>query len=81
MKPYQLTMKTTVVVMASDALHAVQVARENHREIVRDSELDAGIALPVNSLSDLSDEWDGECIPYGGDGNTRLKELLPPNAE
>ena len=80
MKAYKLTMKTTVVVIAADALHAVQVAKENMREIKRDSELEPGIAFTVNSLAELTDEWDGDCIPYGGDGNTQLKELLAPNA-
>jgi hypothetical protein len=21
-------------------------------------------------------KWDGQCIPYGGDGNTRLSDIL-----
>lgn len=79
LKPYKLTMKTVVVVMANNARHAEMVARENSHEIVRDGELESGLASPVNSLADLTDSWDGECIPYGWDGNTRLKELLPPN--
>jgi hypothetical protein len=80
MKPYKLTMKTTVVVMASDARHAFQVAKENRREIELDSELEPDIAYPVGSLADLPGKWDGECLPYGGDGETPLKNLLPPNA-
>jgi hypothetical protein len=73
-------MKTTVVVMASDAFHALQVAKENRREIELDSELEPGIAFPVVSLADLPGEWDGECLPYGGDGETPLKDLLTPSA-
>lgn len=79
LKPYKLVMKTTVVVMANNARHAEMIARENRREIERDSELEPGIAFPVNSLADLDDSWNGDCIPYGGDGNTRLKDLLTHN--
>lgn len=70
-------MKQTVVVMADDALHAVQVAFENQIEIVRDSDFQPGVAVEVTGLTDLCDPWDGDCIPYGGDGDTMLKELLP----
>ena len=34
----------------------------------------------VSKVEDLAHGWDGECIPYGGDGNTTLAALLVPNA-
>ena len=39
------------------------------------------IAAEVERLTWALDHgWDGECIPYGGDGNTRLGVILTPNA-
>jgi len=32
-------------------------------------------------VEDLAHGWDGECIPYGGDGNTKLADLLVPNKD
>jgi len=34
----------------------------------------------VTSEKHLRDGWDVECVPYGGAGNARLRDLLPPNA-
>lgn len=82
MKPFILDMMTTVVVMADSPEHAVEVANENRREIVRDGELDVdGMPRELVALCGLRGGLDGDCIPYGGDGNTRLKDLMTPNAK
>ena len=81
MKPYMIEITTYGVVMADDEAHARQVADSYKREIFGDDwnpriEVDGAVV----KVEDLAHGWDGECIPYGGDGNTKLAELLVPNA-
>lgn len=83
LKPYFVELKITAVVMAESEIDALGVAESEAREICFDGELTAYDATELNSLEQLKrldHEWDGECIPYGGDGNTTLAELLVPNA-
>lgn len=65
-----------VVVIADDHTDAYQVARDAWREARSDAEPDICVDREVESEDDLPDEWDDGCIPYGGDGNTRLAEYL-----
>ncbi len=79
MKLYMVEITTYGVVMAEDESHAHQVADSYKRDIFSDDwnpriEVD-GAVLKVD---DLRHGWDGECIPYGGDGNTTLAALLVP---
>ena len=79
MKPYMVEITTYGVVMAEDETHAHQVADSYKREIFGDDwnpRIEVGGA--VVKVDDLSHGWDGECIPYGGDGNTTLAALLVP---
>ena len=80
MKPYQVEITTIAIVMAEDEAHALQVTESEAHAIFSDDpnpriEIDG----EVTDLAKMSHGWDGECIPYGGDGNTRLKDLLQPN--
>ena len=82
MKPYMVEITTYGVVMAEDEAHAHQVADSYKREIFGDDwnpriEVDGAVV----KVEDLAHGWDGECIPYGGDGNTKLADLLVPNVE
>ena len=73
-KFYEVEIKTTVVVLAEDEIDAYSRAREDMSEIKSDTDFD------VDVIKDLTGEtlptgWDGMCIPYGGDGNVRIKDL------
>ena len=82
LKPYLVNVTTVAVVMAKDEHHAKQVTRECHSEICEEDphpEIVVGEEVLVpNGMPHL---WDGDCIPYGGDGNTRLSELLAQPAQ
>lgn len=80
LKPYFVELKITAVVMAESEIDALGVAEIEAREICFDGELTADDATELNSLEQLKrldGEWDGMCVPYNGDGSTRLKDLLP----
>ena len=80
LKPYFVELKISAVVMAESEIDALCVAESEAREICGDGELTADDATEVKSLEQLTRldrEWDGMSLPYNGDGNTRLKDLLP----
>lgn len=75
-----VTFTTTMVVEAVSEDEARRVARAEALQAVRDANEAPSINVTgeVSSLRQLRNGWDGVCVPYGGDGNTRLSELLPP---
>ncbi|OGB00825.1 MAG: hypothetical protein A3E79_01025 [Burkholderiales bacterium RIFCSPHIGHO2_12_FULL_61_11] len=74
---FAVEIKTTAIVWADDADHAVLVARDHRREICGDVDMDISVKGEVKRIDQLAaHEWDGECIPYGHDGDTRLMDLL-----
>lgn len=73
-----VTMSTVMVVVANDEDHAWEVA-QNHAKAAFDDANEpyrTDVTGEVKSLSNLRAGWDGECVPYGGDRNTRLRALL-----
>lgn len=78
MKLYQVEITTFAVIAAEDEGHAMQIAADDACRIFsEDANPRIELDREVTKLSDLQHGWDGECIPYGGDGNTRLNALLP----
>jgi hypothetical protein len=80
MNPYVVEFKLRVVVMAEDEVHAHCVAQGEFREITRDEDPAISVEREVQSQRDLQSGWDLRCIPYGGDGNTRLSEIIGDRA-
>jgi hypothetical protein len=78
MKPYVVEFTFRTVVMGEDEIRAYGVARDQFRDIVRDETPDIWVEGEVRSEDDLPEGWDLMCLPYGGDGNTRLSEILAP---
>jgi predicted oxidoreductase (fatty acid repression mutant protein) len=80
MKPYAITLSVVAVVMADDESHARQVAENERREIFGDAYgkvLQFSDATEVKTLAELTRvHYDGVCLPYGGDGETRLQDIL-----
>lgn len=78
-----VSVQTTMVVVADDISHARQVAQAEYRQAFDDDgygKVEIDVTGAVNSAQDLRDGWDARCLPYGGDGNARLKDLLTHNA-
>jgi hypothetical protein len=76
MKPFVVEFTLRTVVMAEDESDAYSVAEDEFREIASDARPDVDVEREVHSAKDLPTGWDLRCIPYGGDGNTRLDAIL-----
>ena len=77
MPVYSVDLSTTVVVQAVDAVDAFRKAMREQRTICTEGDMTIDVGAEIRSLAELTGMWDGECLPYGGDGNTRLKDLMP----
>lgn len=73
-KLYTVSVSFDYVVVAEDVNDADLVARGYARDAMGDIgqwDIDIDVVEGVSAVG-----WDGDCIPYGGDGNTRTKEYL-----
>jgi hypothetical protein len=77
MKLFTVEVSVTAVVAAENEMEAYSVVSFEFPDIVRDAEPDIDVHGEVKSLDRLPADWDGMSLPYGGDGETRLKDLLP----
>jgi hypothetical protein len=87
-KFYAVELRTTAIVQVNDdhdELFAEQAAADQQSDIVSDAKHNSFEIFCIGEIRTLADlelhGWDGECIPYNGDGNTRLNALLPPAPE
>lgn len=77
LKPYFVTLEVTAVVMAEDADHAYDVARMERRDICSDVDTSIFVGSQVTSEAELlAHGWNGDELPYGGDGRSRLRDIL-----
>ena len=77
MKPYMVSLTTYGVVMADDEEHALFVAKGIKKEIQEEYwEAVINVCGEIKGEADYAHGWDGECIPYGGDDETRLSQLV-----
>ncbi|SOY56814.1 hypothetical protein [Cupriavidus taiwanensis] len=77
MKLFTVEVSVIAVVMAESLMDAHSVAVSEMRDIVRDTDPDIDVHGELKALDRLPEGWDPMCLPYGGDGETRLKDLLP----
>lgn len=75
----EVSMATVMMVQADDRSHAFEIALDGYREAFAEDRPapDIDVCGEVKNLSQLRDGWDGMAVAYGGDGNTRLKDILP----
>ncbi|WP_042886389.1 hypothetical protein [Cupriavidus necator] len=77
MKLFTVEVSVTAVVIADSEKEARSVASYELRDIVSDAEPEIDVLGEIKGLNRLPSKWDPMCLPYGGDGETRLKDLLP----
>ena len=71
-------MTVLAVVVAQDEFQAIEIASKSKDEILRDCGDPAfDVCGTVKSLSNLDGGWCGGCIPYGGDTDSTIADLLP----
>ena len=76
-KLYTVTVHFDYVVVADDVNDADAVARGYIKDALSDMsvfDVDVDVEEGVSAYG-----WDGDCIPYGGDGNTRTKDYQNAN--
>lgn len=73
---FTVELSTTAVVQADDATDAYRKAMSEQRDICGDTDMEIQVGEEIASIDALPGLWDGDCIPYGGDRNTRLTDLL-----
>lgn len=76
---FAVQISTIAMVCADDAAEALEVAKDDLRNIQSDAGRE-GHSLTVVCQNVRPDQlaqfnWDDMCIPYGLDGNTRIKDL------
>jgi hypothetical protein len=69
LKLYTARITFDFVLVAEDSITAFEVALNEMREAFSDLDRHA-VDIDVNSGAHAY-KWDDECVPYGGDGNTR----------
>lgn len=74
----ELTINCTMVVQAEDAGDAHDIAYDNWKDGLSDADPSPQLQVTgeVTHEKHLRDGWDGMCLPYGGDGKTRISSLL-----
>lgn len=77
-KPFLVEYTVYAVVMAEDDTHAHQIADSKYRDVFYDMGSPDGMFVrgEIKTQADLDGNWDLDCIPYNGDGNTRISEYL-----
>jgi hypothetical protein len=78
MKPYAVEVSFTMIVMAESPKHATEVA-ENSKHDAFYGEPNHELSAPyeirdVCKLAGIG--WDGTQVPYGGDGETTLADII-----
>ncbi len=75
-KLWNVELTYVAVVLAEDEESAWDVAAANNRKIVGDSSVPIiDVCHRIKEKKDFRDGWDSMCIPYGGDGNSRICEI------
>ena len=71
--------ETTMVIVADDEDGARNTARSGALKALDDTDERPIVDVrgEVTKPEHLRDGWDMDCVPYGGDGNTRLGDLIP----
>lgn len=77
MKPYIVEFTVQTVILAEDENDAYASAISEWREIADDSDPTISVGREIKTLAQLPQGWDGMCLPYNGDGEMRLADILP----
>ena len=74
---YKVEISTYVVVEAEDEQRAEELALDalKSREI-DESEFDASTVNEIRCISELPDEWDEKCLPYGHMVDSTIGRIL-----
>lgn len=84
-KLYEVEIIVRAVILADNMADATSVSMREARDIVRHDDMgDCDVVCEIKDAGSLPPGWDVQCIPFGGDGNTRISEYLanlPPERD
>ena len=75
MKLFQVDLYKSVIAAAEDEGSAYDAVQDEMTDIKLETEFTFDVLCEVKDGTKLPDGWSKECIPYGGDGNTRIKDF------
>lgn len=78
----RVSIELPLVVQAEDEDEAWDIAKDVWPGALRDEvghKPHIYVSKTIKTAKDLPEGWDTMCLPYGGDGLTRLRDLLPDN--
>jgi len=78
-KLYFIELKITAVVAAENETDACHFAKNNIYDICSNGQPVIDRAVEVSSLEhlkQLNTSWNGECLPFNGDGKTKICEFI-----
>jgi len=73
---YRVSVEFEMVVEAENEMDAHFIAVEHAAECVSDSSPETAVYGVVKHAVELPDGWDEMCLPYGGDGEKRIGQIL-----
>ena len=73
---FKVELSQIVVIEADDEDDAYGQTLYCRSEIIGDSDPDIYVDCEIRAMSQLPTGWDDMCLPYGGDGSTRIKDLI-----
>lgn len=73
---YEMEYTLRTVVQAESIDDAYAVAESVVREAVSDEDPSIDCHGEIKEAKKLPDGWDDNCLPYGGDGKTRIRDIL-----
>lgn len=77
LKPYTVELSVTAIVMAESDIDAHTAAIDYARDIWNEIDPDVDVHGEIKSIDRLPADWTPDSLPYGGDGETQLKDLVP----
>ena len=73
---WTVTLEVTTVIQAETAHKAIEQAEVLREEIVRNDNPEIFVDGQVRTRANLPDGWNGSELPWGGDGETPIGEML-----
>lgn len=73
---FRVEIESTMIVEAESDTEAERLATGYSAISANSDSFHASSCCQIYKTGQLDDGWDAECLPFNGDGQTRLKDIL-----